>query len=158
MEKPGRKGQGAMEHLMVYGWAIFVVMLLGIVMWKIGVFNPKSTTGFSEFRSVEPIDHTNPSAGDLDIVFMNAVGSGINMNVTVASGGDSGKQATSEGNVNAWVSAGDSTTFNFAGGTLNTVCQTGANRYDITLNVNYYNQLTGLRHTESGRIWGPCGG
>ncbi len=156
MEKPGKKGQGAMEHLMIYVWAVLVVMLLGIAMWKIGVFNPKITTGFSEFRSVEPIDHTSPGAGNLDIVFMNAVGCSINMNVTVASGGDSGKQATSEGNVNAQVSAGDATTFNFAGGTLSTVCQTGANSYDIILNVNYHNQLTGLRHTDSGRIWGPC--
>ena len=32
------KGQGAMEYLMTYGWAILVVMIVGVVLWQLGVF------------------------------------------------------------------------------------------------------------------------
>ncbi|MBD3388521.1 MAG: hypothetical protein GF416_05575 [Candidatus Altiarchaeales archaeon] len=34
-----RRGQGAMEYLMTYGWAIIVVMVAGIAMWRLGIFN-----------------------------------------------------------------------------------------------------------------------
>jgi len=58
--KFGRKGQGAMEYLMTYGWAILVVMVVGIVMWQMGVFNvggssPPRVSGANYQR---PIDAT----------------------------------------------------------------------------------------------------
>ena len=40
----GMRGQGAMEYLMTYGWAILVVMIVGIVMWQLGIFNMGGTT------------------------------------------------------------------------------------------------------------------
>jgi uncharacterized protein (UPF0333 family) len=36
------KGQGAMEYLMTYGWAILVVIIVGIVLWQSGVFGTGS--------------------------------------------------------------------------------------------------------------------
>jgi hypothetical protein len=35
----GSKGQGAMEYLMTYGWAILVVMIVGVVLWQLGIFS-----------------------------------------------------------------------------------------------------------------------
>jgi len=35
-----KTGQGAMEYLMTYGWAILVVIIVGVVLWQMGLFNP----------------------------------------------------------------------------------------------------------------------
>jgi uncharacterized protein (UPF0333 family) len=35
------KGQGAMEYLMTYGWAILVVVIIGGVMWYLGFFGDR---------------------------------------------------------------------------------------------------------------------
>lgn len=35
----GRKGQGALEYLTTYGWAVLVVISVGLIMWKFGLFN-----------------------------------------------------------------------------------------------------------------------
>lgn len=46
-----KKGQGAMEYLMTYGWAILVVMIVGVVLWQLGIFGGQGgankATGFS---------------------------------------------------------------------------------------------------------------
>ncbi|MFH0861742.1 MAG: hypothetical protein V1875_01815 [Candidatus Altiarchaeota archaeon] len=48
------RGQGAMEYLMTYGWAILVVMVVGIVMWQLGIFNlnqgSTTATGFAKIK------------------------------------------------------------------------------------------------------------
>jgi hypothetical protein len=51
------RGQGAMEYLMTYGWAILVIMMVGAAMWRLGVFSisasvPPTSTGFD---AVKPI-------------------------------------------------------------------------------------------------------
>jgi hypothetical protein len=49
-----QKAQGAMEYMMSYGWAILVVMVVGVAMWQLGVFDMQSTattsTGFSVMK------------------------------------------------------------------------------------------------------------
>jgi hypothetical protein len=50
-----QKAQGAMEYLMSYGWAILVIMVVGVAMWQLGMFNMGSSvaptsTGFSVFK------------------------------------------------------------------------------------------------------------
>jgi len=34
-----KRGQGAMEYLMSYGWAIMIVMIVGIAMYRLDIFN-----------------------------------------------------------------------------------------------------------------------
>jgi len=70
MKPTARRGQGAMEYLMTYGWAILILMVVGIIMWQMGVFNvggssPPRVTGTNYQR---PIDATvfiraTPAAG-----------------------------------------------------------------------------------------------
>jgi len=53
-----KKGQGDMEYLMTYGWAILVVMIVGIVLWRLGIFNfgaatPPKLSGFNYQRPLE---------------------------------------------------------------------------------------------------------
>lgn len=48
-------GQSAMEYMLTYGWAVLVVMVVGIVMWQIGIFNlggstPTTSDGFAQLK------------------------------------------------------------------------------------------------------------
>ena len=50
------RSQGAMEYLMSYGWAILVVIIVGGVMWQLGIFEAQSgqasSTGFSNIKPI----------------------------------------------------------------------------------------------------------
>jgi len=142
--KMGKKGQGAMEYLMTYGWAIMVVMIVGIVLWQLGIFKlGTSGTGYSGFGAVKPIDHSYDGS-NLNVVFMNAVGSTISLNVSSGGTSATGQPFT--------VAAGDKQIVPIS----LSLCSGGADTYDVKLNVTYANTLTGLTHTDSGRVWGPC--
>ena len=48
------KGQGALEYLMTYGWALLVIVVVGAALFALGVLNPQTYTqkrcvGFQEF-------------------------------------------------------------------------------------------------------------
>ncbi len=76
----GTKGQGAMEYLMTYGWAILVVMVVGIAMWQLGIFNMGGTTVTSTgFAKIKPqLAGTGlSSSGTFTGVFTNGVGTRI---------------------------------------------------------------------------------
>jgi hypothetical protein len=76
----GRRGQAAMEYLMTYGWAILVVMVVGIAMWQLGIFNMGSatltSTGFAKLKpqlAATGIDRT----GEPKAIFTNGIGTKI---------------------------------------------------------------------------------
>ncbi len=56
--KSKKKGQGAMEYVMTYGWAIIIVMIVGLALWSLGILNLGKTypKGFSGFSGVRPLD------------------------------------------------------------------------------------------------------
>src|SRR3989344_6357653 len=48
------KGQGALEYLMTYGWALLVIVVVGAALFALGVLSPQTYTqkrcvGFQEF-------------------------------------------------------------------------------------------------------------
>ena len=50
-----RKAQSALEYLMTYGWAILIIVIVGTVLFALGVFNPAGSTalqvrGLSNFQ------------------------------------------------------------------------------------------------------------
>ncbi len=51
-----KRGQGALEYLMTYGWAILIIVIIGGALYALGVFNPstwtgsKQATGFASFQ------------------------------------------------------------------------------------------------------------
>ncbi len=52
------KGQGAMEYLMTYGWALLVIVIVAGALFAMGVLNPstyqqKRCTGFQYFTYVD---------------------------------------------------------------------------------------------------------
>jgi uncharacterized protein (UPF0333 family) len=74
------KGQSAMEYLMTYGWAILVIMVVGIAMWNLGIFNMgSSTVSATGFGKIKPqLAATGYSSeGKFTIVLTNTVGTRI---------------------------------------------------------------------------------
>lgn len=49
------KGQGAFEYMVSYGWAILIVVVLGILLFSLGVFNPSQTPTASGFVFIKPV-------------------------------------------------------------------------------------------------------
>jgi hypothetical protein len=75
-----RKAQGAMEYLMTYGWAILVVMIVGIALWQLGIFNfGGTTTSYSGFSKLKPLlaQTELSSGGQMQAVFVNGIGNPI---------------------------------------------------------------------------------
>jgi hypothetical protein len=75
-----------MEYLMTYGWAILVIMTVGVSMWRLGVFNMGSTAASSSgFEALKPLLPTckggttilESGAKGFSCQFMNTAGTNI---------------------------------------------------------------------------------
>jgi hypothetical protein len=49
------KGQGALEYLMTYGWALLIIVVVGSALYSLGILNPatytqSTCTGFQYFQ------------------------------------------------------------------------------------------------------------
>jgi len=150
-----RKGQGAMEYLMTYGWAILVVMVVGVVMWQLGIFNIGGVTattasGFPRLRPQLALMSMN-TTGNFTGTFTNGAGGTIviyNVSGTAGSGSCSswtGLNTPQEKGVN----------FQITGSCP--VTGVSGDPYEIELNVTYNISMAGLMvtHTDSGKIRGP---
>ena len=70
-----------MEYLMTYSWAILVVMMVGIALWQLGIFNlggRSGTTyvGFSRLKPHPPLTRVTID-GDITTVLTNGAGGSI---------------------------------------------------------------------------------
>ncbi|MBD3415587.1 MAG: hypothetical protein GF416_00435 [Candidatus Altiarchaeales archaeon] len=173
----GRRGQGAMEYLMTYGWAILVVMVVGIAMWRLGIFNMGGTTVTSTgFAKIKPqlagtgID----TAGTFKGIFTNGVGTTITIRgVSVSSStgatcpGDQCATANSDvtqaemAGAGQDISAGENFYIELICGGVGACGNIGGDRgevYDVTVGITYDVSIgtsSPLQHTESGTIRGP---
>jgi hypothetical protein len=69
------KGQGAMEYLMTYGWALLVIVVVGAALFALGVLNPTTYTqkrcqGFQYFTYQDQL-WTGGAAGRFTIDLVN---------------------------------------------------------------------------------------
>jgi|GEM_PF-553983 len=84
-EMSSTKGQGAMEYLTTYGWAILVVMLVGVVLWKMGIFSHLTKTisrcnDFEEIKCFDPsVQYISGGSRTLNATFTNALGGTISI-------------------------------------------------------------------------------
>ena len=53
--KAAFKGQGAFEYMVSYGWAILIVIVLGILLFSLGVLNPTQTPAATGFVVLRPL-------------------------------------------------------------------------------------------------------
>ena len=58
-----KKGQGAFEYMMSYGWAVLVIVVLAVVLWNLGVFNPSQATQATGFSVIRPVAWNFQGAG-----------------------------------------------------------------------------------------------
>lgn len=155
----GNKGQGAMEYLMTYGWAILVVMIVGIVMWQLGIFSlgPRTitSTGFSKIKP--QIAGSGLGAdGTFVGVFTNGVGTSVNLNsVTInntVGGTATTCTVTNPGAMNP-IPVGE----NFAVTAANCGTSARGDIYTMTVAINYDVTIGTVTttHTDSGTIRGP---
>jgi len=151
----GDKGQGAMEYLMTYGWAILVVMIVGVVLWQLGVFGGAGggvnrATGFTTIkcfdRTIQLKDSTNLTA-----TFTNAAGTPVTIiNVTC---GDDCASATSVSFDDTELSGGDTTTL-----TATTTAKNPGDAFTVSISIVYTESVAGrtLTHTDTGRLTGTA--
>ncbi|MBS3060906.1 MAG: hypothetical protein J4432_05365 [DPANN group archaeon] len=82
-----RKGQGAFEYIMTYGWAIIIVIIVGIILYNSGVFGQatESQQGFIRIRPADFIFGVNNASvnGTSTIVWDNVAGQSLkDVNIT----------------------------------------------------------------------------
>jgi hypothetical protein len=178
MKQMKNKGQGAMEYLMTYGWAILVVMIVGVVLWQLGVFNVGQgnvvTTGWSKLQPISASIALKANDATFESTFQNTIGTSIRItsvdmedsvapvNCTgISIKGTLGTPGATEGDPTTWatpvsVKAGD-------GFELTATCGDGTTReegdpYDAQITIVYTAVMGGVStdHTETGHIRGPA--
>ena len=155
-----KKGQGAMEYLMTYSWAILVVMMVGIAMWQLGIFSLGGTTATTStgFNRIKPLLALAKMGTDgiFDITLTNGAGStisvaGAGLNNTADT--DCTYAVTTPSSWPVSVSAGDNIHIVATG----TNCaQTAGAVYSVYINITYDQTVggTSLRRSDAGSIRG----
>lgn len=167
------KGQGAMEYLMTYGWAILVVMIVGVVLWQLGVFNVGQgnvvTTGWAKLQPISA-SIAYKANGNFEATFQNTVGTSIRIIsvdmselITPAScsqiavNGLNGTGTNGSVTFNPYVSvkAGDGFELTATCGDANDKRE--GDPFDLQITIVYTAVMGGVNteHTETGHIRGP---
>jgi len=142
----GKKGQGAMEYLMTYGWAILIILVVGLVLWQMGFFNPPATGhGCSGFSHIVPLD-TKLSGNKLTIIISNEAGARLDVKNVSATIGSETKTGTFSGVMRPGRTEEVNITFSSA--------FTTGDYYRANIVIEYENVVSGISHKSSGDCWG----
>ncbi|MFC2174504.1 hypothetical protein ACFLQ2_01410 [archaeon] len=140
-----------MEYLMTYGWAILVVIIVGIVLWQSGVFGT-GAGGVSGFNRVRIEDQAWSNTTGWTASYENAAG-GTMKKVNITLTGDLPLNGSVDGYTN-------NTGTNWAPGkeylisAPNEFCQEGEG-YAVDVTIEYASEA-GITHTETGTVRGKC--
>jgi hypothetical protein len=152
-----------MEYLTTYGWAILVVVLVGLVLYQAGVFNTQTTTTFSGWKQLQPLAPTVNyfgSTGQFEAGYTNTAGVDILIrNITVVES-IAADECDDPVQITIADAAGNSTV---KPGGLFKITATGCpvknvdEAYDMNITIAYTALLSEhyTDHTEVGRIAGP---
>jgi hypothetical protein len=153
MIKLNSKGQGAMEYLTTYGWAILVVLVVGMVLYQLGVFNQQGTviiTGFPQLKPVLQAITYNGAAGTFEASFINARGTALQLTAINMSDLITNSPCTITSLQNTSVPAGAILKVTGTCGE-----KPSKEAYDINLSVSYNVAIENIfSHVESGTIQG----
>ena len=154
----GNKGQGAMEYLMTYGWAILVVMIVGVVLWQLGVFGggpgaANTATGFAKIKPLPASIKYDDSDNTLNFTLVNGAGTPITIaasGITIT-GGDHDCGTTTWPAAAVTVGTGDTINVGFSACTK----AAGAS-FSADIEITYTQTVAGtsVTHTDSGTIRG----
>ncbi len=144
-----RKGQAALEYLMTYGWAIIVIMVVGLVLWQMGIFTPDATPpGCNGFSQIVPLDSKFDSASkELKVVISNDAGTKLHLNNINATYMSTEKIVSINDDMRPGISR--MVDFDFSAATVNS-----GDYYRINMIIDYTNALSGITHRSSGYCWG----
>jgi len=141
------KGQGALEYLLTYGWAILVVIIVGLVLWRSGVFGT-SLTGASGFDVLIPSEwkFDNETTATSQVVWRNVAGQALKT-VNITYSGDCTNATVYLGTL----AAGSETVSTFA--CVPTCTAPGSATVDVSI---AYKTTAGITHTTVGKIYANC--
>jgi hypothetical protein len=134
---------------MTYGWAILVILVIGVALWQMGVFNPASTPpGCSGFSQLMPLDSQYiSSTNTLKVIVSNEAGTKLVVKSTDATIGSEsqpgGFTGTMRPGVSAQIDYGPFATH-----------RTSGEYYRAAITLEFNNTLSGIIHRSSGFCWG----
>ena len=87
-----KRSQSALEYMMTYGWAILIIVIVAVILYSIGIFNPSSsiTTTITGFQKTPVSSAIFTDNGGLSLSVQNSVGYPIkitNITATTLTGG-----------------------------------------------------------------------
>ena len=150
-----KKGQAALEYLMTYGWAILIVVIIGVALYAMGVFSPgrftgKSYSGLSEFTV---LDWKLADGGTNDSLTLIVTPRGHTFNITSVSVTVSGLTMSSTCSINPQLANPDQkvTISCYTNGT--DIGIAGAT-YTADVTISYTDVDTNVTHTSTGKLKG----
>ncbi len=80
------RAQGAFEYMLSYGWAILIVIVLGILLFSLGVFNPTQAPSATGFAILKPVSWSfsggDPDSTNVTLALENVAGQSLTLYVT----------------------------------------------------------------------------
>jgi hypothetical protein len=143
------KGQAALEYLVTYGWAILVILIVGVTVWQMGIGGKQPVVpGCSGFSQIVPLD-TKLTASDkkLQIFIRNDAGTrldvtGVNATIWSYSGTGSAPGLMRPGRTEV-------VNITFTPASFNQ-----GDYYRANIVIEYENVVSGITHKSSGDCWG----
>ena len=145
-----KSGQSALEYMMTYGWAILIIVIVAVILYSMGIFNPSSSitttiTGFSGLGVTQAACINTVNNQILAIYVSNTVGYPVNVTDINVSGNNG---VNTVQNVNSLLRAGQSGVF-YVNGACN-----GSTSYSGSVNIKYLepSQILPGPYFSNGRI------
>ena len=152
MKTKTRKGQGSIEFLMTYSWALVLVIIVIVVAWRWGVFSFSETIEPDSygFWGVTPVDFKMTSGGQLTLSLHNGVGANVTVRSVRAIMGEHNNTVSDLGV--GVIEPGKRMIVNVP----NLVSGGRGHRFDVFIMINYSNakMLEDRERLSSGTIWG----
>lgn len=146
-----------MEYMATYGWAIVAALIVVVVIYEFGVFNPVGapTKGMRGFGSVRPLDWAcKTDTSQLEVQWVNAFGERIE--IAAPNGGCSYRNSTYLGGVRFNISEYSQVVCRYNG--ISGCSNTGrGSRFECQPTLQWTTSANkGIQHNESGSVWGPA--
>ncbi len=148
-----RRGQGALEFLMTYGWALLVILVGLVVLWQWGLFNigqrvEPGSFGFWGLMIHDGNDFVLDSAGRLQVSVVNTAGA----NITVGEYNATIDAQTSSADCDCVITPGEIRVLEL---THPAWAGPSGGRFEAHMVMLYTDNRTGgTVYQSSGRIWG----
>ncbi len=151
-----KSGQSALEYMMTYGWAILIIVIVAVILYSMGIFNPASSisstiTGFSATPVSNAICTAN---GVLRIAVGDTTGHRILIkNISATSNGKTEVfTPTSTVDPNPIITSGNTYIFS-----VPNICPAVGTHFSASVNINYTEPTTPFptsRYTSTGSVTG----